>query len=127
MGQPGFFELENRYAGLDAHGDPLVAINAAVPFELFRVKLKTALIKGGLRRSLVSTARESHTWIACDCLGAERPPLLMSAAYLSLQETYCLRRLTSRPGHVIQAARFICRKGSRSCRAYEQDNQQVFA
>ena len=51
MGQPGFFDLENRYAGLDAHGDPLVAINAAVPFEIFRVKLKTALIKGGLRRS----------------------------------------------------------------------------
>jgi IS5 family transposase len=50
MGQPGFFDLENRYSGLDAHGDPLVAINAAVPFELFRVKLKTALIKGGLRR-----------------------------------------------------------------------------
>ena len=31
MGQPGFFDLENRYAGLDTHGDPLVAINAAVP------------------------------------------------------------------------------------------------
>ena len=26
MGQPGFFDLENRYAGLDAHGEPLVAI-----------------------------------------------------------------------------------------------------
>lgn len=43
--------LENRCAGLDLHGDPLVAINAAVPFEMFRLKLKTALIKGGLRRS----------------------------------------------------------------------------
>jgi hypothetical protein len=32
MGQLGFFDLENRYAGLDAHGDPLVAIDAAVPF-----------------------------------------------------------------------------------------------
>ena len=51
MGQPGFFDVEHRYAGLDAHGDPLVAINAAVPFELFRLKLKTALITGGLRRS----------------------------------------------------------------------------
>ena len=51
MGQPGFFDLQHRYEGLDAHGDPLVAINAAVPFEMFRVKLKTALIKGGLRRS----------------------------------------------------------------------------
>jgi hypothetical protein len=37
--------------GLDAKSDPLVAILVAVPFELFRVKLKTALVKGGLRRS----------------------------------------------------------------------------
>ena len=51
MGQPGFFDLENRYPGLDAHGDPLAAINRAVPFEMFRVKLKAALTKGGLRRS----------------------------------------------------------------------------
>ena len=51
MSQPGFFDLEQRYEGLDAKGDPLVAIAGAVPFELFRVKLKTALIKGGLRRS----------------------------------------------------------------------------
>ena len=51
MGEPGFFDVENRYAGLDAHGDPLVAINAAVPFDLFRAKLKAALIKGGLRRA----------------------------------------------------------------------------
>jgi hypothetical protein len=29
VGQPGFFDLEHRYAGLHAHGDPLVAINAA--------------------------------------------------------------------------------------------------
>jgi hypothetical protein len=36
---------------LDAKSDPLVAILVAVPFELFRVKLKTALVKGGLRRS----------------------------------------------------------------------------
>lgn len=51
MGQSGFFDLENRYAGLDGQGDPLAAINGAVPFEMFRVELKTALIKGGLRRS----------------------------------------------------------------------------
>jgi len=51
MGQPGFLDLENRYGGLDAHGDPRVAINAAVPFEMFRVKLKTVLTKGWLRRS----------------------------------------------------------------------------
>ena len=47
MGQPGFFDFQHRYEGLDAKGDPLVAIAAAVPFELFRRKLKTALVKGG--------------------------------------------------------------------------------
>ena len=51
MGQPGFFDLQRRYEGLDAKSDPLVAILAAVPFELFRGKLKTALVKGGLRRA----------------------------------------------------------------------------
>src|SRR3546814_8772914 len=51
MGQPGFFDLQHRYEGLDAKSDPLVAILAAVLFELFRGKLKTALVKGGLRRS----------------------------------------------------------------------------
>ena len=51
MGQPGFFDLQGRYEGLDAHGDPLVAINAALPFEMFRAKLKSALTRGGLRRS----------------------------------------------------------------------------
>lgn len=72
-------------------------------------ELKAALVRWYTERgseadhracvSLVSTARENHKWIACDCLGAERPPPLMSAAYLSFQETYYLRRLTSRPGH----------------------------
>ena len=51
MGKPGFFDLQHRYERLVAHGNPLVAINAAVPLEMFRLKLKTALIKGGLRRS----------------------------------------------------------------------------
>ena len=53
MGQPGFFDLQRRYEGLDAKGDPLVAILAVVPFELFRGKLKAALVKGGLRRAKV--------------------------------------------------------------------------
>ena len=51
MGQPEFFDLQRRYEGLDAKSDPLVAILAAVPFELFRVKLKTALVKAGLRKA----------------------------------------------------------------------------
>ncbi|KHL24202.1 hypothetical protein PK98_14475 [Croceibacterium mercuriale] len=49
--------------------------------------------------SMVVTARENHKWIACDCLGDEARPPIMSPAYLSFQETYYLRRLTSRPPH----------------------------
>jgi len=49
MSQLGFFDLSRRYEGIDAKSDPLVAILAAVPFELFRPKLKAALVAGGLR------------------------------------------------------------------------------
>ncbi|KEO90458.1 hypothetical protein EH31_10240 [Erythrobacter longus] len=49
--------------------------------------------------SLVVTARENGKWLACDCLDEDGAPPLLSPAYLSLQETYYLRRLTSRPQH----------------------------
>jgi IS5 family transposase len=32
--------LQHRYEGLDGNSDPLVAILAAAPFELFRLELK---------------------------------------------------------------------------------------
>ena len=40
MGQMGFFDVENRYAALDAKTDPLVTINALVPWEAFRSRLE---------------------------------------------------------------------------------------
>ena len=36
MGQIGFFDIANRYAGLDAKNDPLVKIDEVVPWEDFR-------------------------------------------------------------------------------------------
>ena len=41
MGQMGFFDVENRYAALDARNDPLVKINAVVPWEAFRSRLES--------------------------------------------------------------------------------------
>ena len=71
--------------------------------------LKTALVRWYLGQgdeadhrasvSIVVTARENAKWIACDCLGEDKHPPLLSPAYLSFQETYYLRRLTSRPSH----------------------------
>ena len=40
MSQMGFFDVENRYAALDAKQDPLVKINALVPWETFRSRLE---------------------------------------------------------------------------------------
>ncbi len=40
MGQMGFFDLEDRYAGLDKFGDPLVLLKKAVPWEDFRPELQ---------------------------------------------------------------------------------------
>jgi len=40
MGQMGFFDIANRYAGLDAKPDPLVKIDAVVRWEDFRFRLE---------------------------------------------------------------------------------------
>lgn len=45
-GQPGFFDLGDRYAALSAAGDPLERLAAVVDFELFRGPLIVALRRG---------------------------------------------------------------------------------
>ena len=40
MGQMGFFDIANRYAGLDAKNDPLARIDEVVPWENFRARLE---------------------------------------------------------------------------------------
>ena len=43
VAQPGFFDLEERLAGLSAKGDELERLNAVVDFELFRPELERAV------------------------------------------------------------------------------------
>jgi len=45
-GQPGFFDLSERYEALSAAGDPLERLAAVVDFELFRGPLIAALRRG---------------------------------------------------------------------------------
>jgi IS5 family transposase len=40
MGQMGFFDVANHYAGLDSKADPLVKLTAMVPWEDFRSRLE---------------------------------------------------------------------------------------
>jgi IS5 family transposase len=44
-GQPGFFDLAERYAALSAAGDPLGRLASVVDFELFRAALDAALAR----------------------------------------------------------------------------------
>jgi IS5 family transposase len=50
MTQMGFFDVEKRYAALDAKHDPLVKINAVVPWEAFRSRLEKAWRKPADKR-----------------------------------------------------------------------------
>ena len=50
MAQMGFFDVEKRYAALDAKPDPLVKINALVPWETFRSRLEQVWRKPADRR-----------------------------------------------------------------------------
>lgn len=42
-GQPGFFDVDERYAAVSAAGDPLERLAAVVDFEIFRPVLDAAL------------------------------------------------------------------------------------
>ncbi len=46
VGQPGFFDLSDRYEALSAAGDPLERLAAVVDFEVFRGPLVAALRRG---------------------------------------------------------------------------------
>lgn len=46
VGQPGFFDLSDRYEALSAASDPLERLSAVVDFEVFRGPLIAALRRG---------------------------------------------------------------------------------
>src|SRR5690554_2871476 len=50
MSQMGFFDLSERYASLDAKQDPLVEIDAAMPWEEFRPALEQVWRKPNAER-----------------------------------------------------------------------------
>jgi IS5 family transposase len=50
MGQMGFFDVAKRYAGLDAKNDPLLRIDALVPWQSFRGRLEAAWRKPAAAR-----------------------------------------------------------------------------
>jgi hypothetical protein len=47
--QPGFFDVDERYAALSAAGDPLERLSKVVNFEIFRPVLDAARVLSGDR------------------------------------------------------------------------------
>ena len=45
VGQPGFFDLDERYRALAESGDPLIRLAELIEFEVFRRPLLTALTR----------------------------------------------------------------------------------
>lgn len=91
---------------IDRHSAGLGTARIPLPLPL-RAALVRWYIGQGSRHdedagiTLVQQARIGAKWIACDCLGADRAPPILTPAFLSEAETYYLRRLTStkRPEH----------------------------
>jgi hypothetical protein len=50
VSQPGFFDLDDRYAALSKAGDPLVRLKEVVNVETFRYRLEKALNRSDLTR-----------------------------------------------------------------------------
>ena len=62
MGQMGFYDLANRYAGLDAKNEPLVKIDEAVPWEDFRGRLEAVWRRPDKARSRGRDASRGTRW-----------------------------------------------------------------
>lgn len=92
---------------IERHSDGLSTARVPLPGPL-----RAALVRWydgtGTRRdeeagiTLVQQARIGARWIACDCLGPDMAPPVLTPAFLSEAETYYLRRLTGvrRPEHL---------------------------
>ncbi len=63
MGQMGFFDLGNRYSGLDAKNEPLLKIDGVVPWEDLRARLEAVW----RRADKVRKSRAGRKAVGCDC------------------------------------------------------------
>ena len=63
MGQMGFFDLGNRYTGLDAKNEPLLKIDGVVPWEDLRARLEAVW----RRADKVGKIAGGTQAVGCDC------------------------------------------------------------
>ena len=64
MGQMGFFDLGNRYTGLDAKNEPLLKIDGVVPWEDLRARLEAVWRRADKVRKSRAGRKQA---VGCDC------------------------------------------------------------
>ena len=72
MAQMGFFDLSDRYASVDAKRDPLVAIDAVVPWEKFRPTLEGGLAQARVGSQVARRAQADRRHRDVQGAGSER-------------------------------------------------------
>ena len=66
MGQMGFFDLGNRYSGLDAKNEPLLKIDGVVPWEDLRARLEAVWRRADKARRGRDPQRAGQRVVALD-------------------------------------------------------------
>jgi hypothetical protein len=84
---------------IDRHSDGLSKARIPLPGPLRKALVRWYAGEGSRPDEeagimLVQQARIGEKWLACDCLGSDREPPMLTPAFLSEAETYYLRRLT---------------------------------
>ena len=73
MSQLGFFDVANRYAGLDAKNDPLLKIDSVVPWEDFRPHLEAVWRKPANQRKSSATEFVPFQLSTCHMISSHIP------------------------------------------------------
>ena len=73
VSQPGFFDLDDRYAVLSKAGDPLVRVKEIVPFKAFRYRLEKALSRSDRARTWGSSRCPHHSAAAASLCARVKP------------------------------------------------------
>src|SRR3954452_5144101 len=87
MSQPGFFDLGERYRGLDAKKDPLVVLNAVVSWEDFRAQLSAVWRKPDEERKNAAGRKPWDASLGTQALGRDRH--LQDAGSASALQALC--------------------------------------
>ncbi len=89
MGQMGFFDIANRYAGLDAKNDPLARIDEAVPWAALRPRLETVWRRATFRQRCLLFARLLPLYPQLRTLSSAKNSVVLAPSHMAPRSQIC--------------------------------------